>query len=94
MGFGSHIDLYMTDHEIVLRHTPYALSMPFERIRNFKISSVAGVDIAEKTVTNGVGVLTLVIPGSAEPDSQDPQLKSNKVTISFDVNSDLNRVCP
>jgi TM2 domain-containing membrane protein YozV len=83
-GFGSRTDLYVTDREVVLRHTPFALTIPFEIIRNFKISSVAGVDVTGT-------VLTITIPGSAELDSkyQDIQLKTDKRAIFFDA-SDLN----
>ncbi|WP_010255749.1 NINE protein [Treponema primitia] len=91
MEVGSRIDLYVTDKEVILRHTPYALSVPFEIIRNFKISSVAGVDVKDNPET-GIGVFTITIPGIAEPDSRykDFQLKTDKRAIYFDATSDLN----
>lgn len=89
MGMGSRTDLFLTDKEVILRHTPYALLVPFEMIRNFKISSVAGVDFSN-TTTNGTGSIILTIPGCAEPDTRygDPQLKTDKRTVFFDA-SDL-----
>ena len=91
MGIGSRTDLYVTDKEVVLRHTPYAFEIPFELIRNFKISAVSGVDITEKTVKAGLGTFTITIPGCAEMDTSygDPVLKTDRRMIIFDVASDL-----
>jgi TM2 domain-containing membrane protein YozV len=87
-GIGSRTDLYVTEKEVILRHTPYALMVPFEIIRNFKISSVAGVTV---NTQKGTGFLSMTIPGCAEADTLygDPQLKTDKRTIFFDESTGL-----
>ena len=90
MGIGSRKDLFVTEKEVIIRHTPYALTVPFEIIRNFKISGVTGITVTENTTTKDICVLTITIPGCAEMESryQDPELKTDRRMIFFNK-SDL-----